>query len=93
MPTDNLVPEPWFSFLSELDRAVDVEVRLDCMGGFVVTMVYGFFQANGGSGCPRNRPERSWRADTSARHARRSLALEIQDLSRSGGRGLCARKL
>lgn len=42
MPANNLLPEPWFSFLSELDRAVDVEVRLDCMGGFVVTMVYGF---------------------------------------------------
>src|SRR4030088_249618 len=36
------IPEPWVSFLRELDSAVREEVRLDCMGGFVVTMVYGF---------------------------------------------------
>lgn len=42
MPSDNVLPEPWLSFLRELDRAVDSEVRMDCMGGFVVTMVYGF---------------------------------------------------
>ena len=36
------MPEPWISFLAELDSAVETEVRLDCMGGFVVTMVYGF---------------------------------------------------
>ena len=45
MPTrvpDKSVPEPWRSFLRELDSAVETEVRLDCMGGFVVTLVYGF---------------------------------------------------
>lgn len=44
MPTrpNEEVPEPWLSFLLELDSAVQEEVRLDCMGGFVVTMVYGF---------------------------------------------------
>lgn len=45
MPTrvpDKLVLEPWRSFLGELDAAVEAEVRLDCMGGFVVTLVYGF---------------------------------------------------
>jgi hypothetical protein len=36
------IPEPWRSFLAELDAAVEAEVRLDCMGGFVVTLVYGF---------------------------------------------------
>ena len=35
------VPEPWFSFLKELDNRVKVTVRLDCIGGFVVTMLYG----------------------------------------------------
>jgi hypothetical protein len=29
-------------FLPELDSAVREEVRLDCMGGFVISMVYGF---------------------------------------------------
>jgi hypothetical protein len=42
MPPDKSIPEPWLSFLRELDAVVDVEVRLDCMGGFVVTLVYGF---------------------------------------------------
>lgn len=44
MPTHlpKSIPEPWLSFLRELDSAVHEQVRLDCMGGFVVTMVYGF---------------------------------------------------
>ena len=40
-------PEPWLSFLRELDSSVHEQVRLDCMGGFVVTMVYGFSRATG----------------------------------------------
>jgi hypothetical protein len=42
MPPSKTIPDPWLSFLRELDSAVKEEVRLDCMGGFVVTMVYGF---------------------------------------------------
>ena len=34
-------PEPWDSFFKELDEAVDTTVRLDCIGGFVVTLLYG----------------------------------------------------
>jgi hypothetical protein len=34
-------PEPWDSFFKELDEAVDTAVRLDCIGGFVVTLLYG----------------------------------------------------
>lgn len=41
MPPHNQVPEPWFSFLNELDRLATTTVRLDCIGGFVVTMLYG----------------------------------------------------
>jgi hypothetical protein len=41
------VPEPWLSFLRELDATAHEEVRLDCMGGFVVTMVYGFSRTTG----------------------------------------------
>ena len=37
-----MIPEPWLSFLRELDSAVAAEVRLHCMGGFIITMVYGF---------------------------------------------------
>ncbi len=34
-------PEPWRSFFGELDAAADSTVRLDCIGGFVVTLLYG----------------------------------------------------
>src|SRR6202040_919350 len=36
------VPEPWRWFLGELDREAAEDTRLDCMGGFVVTQLYGF---------------------------------------------------
>jgi len=41
------LPEPWLSFLRELDSAVKEEVRLDCIGGFVITVVYGFSRTTG----------------------------------------------
>ncbi len=36
------IPEPWRSFLGELDQRATEETRMDCMGGFVVTVLYGF---------------------------------------------------
>lgn len=39
------IPEPWNSFLRELDDLVTAETRLDCMGGFVMTQLYGFSRA------------------------------------------------
>jgi Nucleotidyltransferase of unknown function (DUF6036) len=36
------VPSPWRSFLEELDQRAIEETRMDCMGGFVVTVLYGF---------------------------------------------------
>ena len=49
MPThqNESIPEPWLSFLRELDSMAHEDVRLDCMGGFVVTMVYGFSRPTG----------------------------------------------
>jgi len=41
MPHFSQVPEPWKSFLGELDREATAETRLDCMGGFVATLLYG----------------------------------------------------
>lgn len=41
MPQPRKTPEPWNSFLVELDRAAAEETRLECMGGFVVTLLYG----------------------------------------------------
>lgn len=40
-PADE-IPEPWRSFLRDLDAAVEAEVRLVCMGGFAVSQFYGF---------------------------------------------------
>jgi|SRR5271168_1447378 len=36
------IPEPWHSFLKELDGALSQELHFHCMGGFVVTFFYGF---------------------------------------------------
>ena len=36
-----MTPEPWRSFLTEMDEAVAGEVRFHCIGGFVVTQFYG----------------------------------------------------
>jgi len=35
------IPEPWNSFLAEIDGRVGGVVELHCLGGFVVTMLYG----------------------------------------------------
>ena len=40
MPAD-LIPEPWLSFFSELDKIADQPIDFHCLGGFVVTIVYG----------------------------------------------------
>ena len=50
------IPEPWLSFLRELDSAVHEEVRLNCMGGFGVTMVYGFSRPTGDLDVPEIAP-------------------------------------
>src|SRR5229473_3395345 len=41
------IPEPWHSFLRELDSSVHEDIRLDCMGGFIVSIVYGFSRPTG----------------------------------------------
>jgi hypothetical protein len=45
MPLSSHIPEPWNSFLKELDREAAEETRLDCLGGFVVTQLYGLARA------------------------------------------------
>jgi len=46
LPNKDL-PDPWLSFLRELDSSVHEDIRLDCMGGFVISMVYGFSRPTG----------------------------------------------
>ena len=41
MPSSKPPDEPWDSFLKDLDAAVNDTMRLDCIGGFVVTQFYG----------------------------------------------------
>ncbi len=45
MPRLDYIPEPWFSFLQELDTLATETVRMDCIGGFVVTMLHGLDRA------------------------------------------------
>ncbi len=40
--TDMVTHEPWRSFLRELDSILEEETYLHCLGGFVVTQIYGF---------------------------------------------------
>ena len=42
MPASKKIPEPWNSFLRELDEKSREETRMNCMGGFVVTQLFGF---------------------------------------------------
>lgn len=39
MPPD--VPKPWGAFLEDLDRELETPIELHCLGGFVMTMLYG----------------------------------------------------
>jgi hypothetical protein len=38
---DTQPPEPWFSFLNEIDDHLTEETHLHCLGGFVVIVIYG----------------------------------------------------
>lgn len=40
MPPEQ-IPEPWASFLSQVDDRLSEDVELHCFGGFVITMLYG----------------------------------------------------
>ncbi|HBY59522.1 MAG TPA: hypothetical protein DEH78_06845 [Solibacterales bacterium] len=37
--------EPWLSFLSDLDAALDEQTKLHCMGGFAIVQAYGLGRA------------------------------------------------
>jgi Nucleotidyltransferase of unknown function (DUF6036) len=46
MPSERL-PEPWQSFLAEIDRAAAHTLDLHCIGGFAVTLRYGLMRPTG----------------------------------------------
>ncbi len=37
----SIVPEPWKSFFAEIDKSLEEEIRLEILGGFVITLIYG----------------------------------------------------
>lgn len=39
MPSKS-IPEPWQSFLSDIDATLEKDVELHCLGGFVITVLY-----------------------------------------------------
>jgi hypothetical protein len=39
---ENALPEPWRSFLHELDELLEQPTELHCFGGFVIVELYGF---------------------------------------------------
>lgn len=42
MPDSDRLPEPWNSFLRELDAIATASVEFHCIGGFVMTRRFGF---------------------------------------------------
>ena len=61
MPPRN-IPEPWKSFLSEIDSDLKEKLELHCLGGFVVTIIYGLARPTADVDvvliAPRNESER-----------------------------------
>jgi hypothetical protein len=41
------LPEPWHSFLSEIDRAATSPIAMHCIGGFAVSLYYGLARPTG----------------------------------------------
>ena len=42
------IPEPWLSFLRDLDRALKETVEIHCLGGFVLSVLWGLPRPTGG---------------------------------------------
>jgi hypothetical protein len=77
------IPEPWLSCLRELDSMAREADRLDCMGGFVVTLAFGFSRPTGDLDILEAAPTDAGRAglDARIRYAGRCASQEVQDLS------------
>lgn len=44
-------PEPWNSFLADIDQTLDHPVVLNCIGGFAIAMLYGLPRPTIDVGC------------------------------------------
>lgn len=47
MPADRPLPSPWKEFLAEIDAMLSEPLELHCIGGFVLTLFYGFPRSTG----------------------------------------------
>jgi hypothetical protein len=45
--TEQNPPLPWSAFLDELDQAISEPIELHCIGGFVVSLLYGLPRPTG----------------------------------------------
>ena len=45
--TEQDPPLPWSAFLDELDQAISEPIELHCIGGFVVSLLYGLPRSTG----------------------------------------------
>ena len=73
--------DPWLSLLKKLDAAAREDVRLDCMGGFVVTTVYGFSRPTGDLDVLEIAPRECRPRHARTRYAGQCAPQEVQDLS------------
>jgi hypothetical protein len=63
------LPEPWFSFLSDIDRAATSEIVMHCIGGFAVSLHYGIGRATGDIDLAEVAPHaaKAWLTNTAGR--------------------------
>jgi hypothetical protein len=38
---DRTIPEPWLSFFREIDEKLSEKIEIECLGGFVITQIFG----------------------------------------------------
>jgi hypothetical protein len=84
MNSRDTIPDPWLSFLKELDQIAASTVRLDCIGGFVITMLYGLNRPTADVDVLEIAPQSA--ADAFAQVAMLGALQEIWCLSRSSHR-------
>ena len=58
--SETLPPPPWHAFFLDLDEALSSAARLDCIGGFVVTQLYGFLRPTADVDVIELAPREAW---------------------------------
>ena len=82
MPPEN-PPEPWRSFLAQIDRLATQAIELHCIGGFVVSVKYGLSRPTGDIDIVEAKPAdaKPWLVQTagagSALHKKHKIYLQV----------------